>query len=491
VATQASQARGQSQKLLFRLLAGTMLPTVAALGLFAVLAHEVARRALEDELGLRLATAAAGAAATILPEQLRAFAAGDEDSLTYANVRRKLEAARARLGVRRVLAVAPDLTARGDTAAILPLGAVAYELGADRAELERAARGVPAASPLFVGHDGVPYKRAYAAIGEPGAAAGFVAVEGSASYFAALAAFRRWMIAAGAIALGAVLALTALVARRISGPVVRLADAAARLGRGELETRIPVETRDEIGFLAATLDETRAALAARDERLQMMLAGIAHEVRNPLGGLELYAGLLREALAAEPDRLAEVARIEREVGHLKAVVSEFLEYARRPAPELAVFPVRPLLDDVRELAAAAAAAGSSVSVTVEADATLTARADAGQMRRALLNLARNAVAAVARSGRADGAVVLSAERAAGGARVRLGVRDNGPGVAPELRDRIFTAFFTTREKGTGLGLAFVREIVRDHGSDVIVEDAPGGGALFRFDVAAGSAREGG
>ena len=66
----------------------------------------------------------------------------------------------------------------------------------------------------------------------------------------------------------------------------------------------------------------------------MMLAGIAHEVRNPLGGLELYAGLLRDALAGQPERLDEVARIEREVGHLKAVVSEFLEFARRPAPRL-------------------------------------------------------------------------------------------------------------------------------------------------------------
>src|SRR5215475_7479626 len=105
------------QRLLSRLLAGTLVPTVAVLGVFGVLAHEVARQALEDELGRRLATAAAGAAATILPEQLGALAAGDEDSLTYANVRRRLAAAQARLGVRRVLALAPDLTARGDTAA--------------------------------------------------------------------------------------------------------------------------------------------------------------------------------------------------------------------------------------------------------------------------------------------------------------------------------------------------------------------------------------
>ena len=252
-----------SRKLIARLLVGTLVPTIGALGVFGVFAHEVARRALEDELGRRLATAAAGAAATILPEQLQAYGAGDEGSLTYANVRRRLEAARERLGVRRVMAVAADLTGRGDTAGTLALGAAAYELGADKAEIERARAGRPAASPLFIGHDGLPYKRAYAAVGEPGAVAGLIAVEGDADYYVALAAFRHRLLFAGGLALCAVLALTALVARRISGPVVRLADAAARLGRGELAARIPVETRDEIGFLASTLDETRATSASR------------------------------------------------------------------------------------------------------------------------------------------------------------------------------------------------------------------------------------
>jgi signal transduction histidine kinase len=473
-------AAARSRKLLAKLLLGTLVPTVGALGVFGFFAHEVARRALEDELGRRLATAAAGAAATVLPEQLEALRPGDEDSLTYANVRRKLEAARERLGVRRVMAVAPDLSGRGDTAGVLALGAAAYELGADKAEIERAGRGTPAASPLFVGHDGVPYKRAYAVVGEPGAVAGFVAVEGNADYYVALASFRHWLLLAGGLALMAVLALTALVARRISGPVVRLADAAARLGRGELAAPIPVETHDEIGFLASTLDDTRAALHARDERLQMMLAGIAHEVRNPLGGLELYAGLLRDALAGQPDRLQEVARIERELGHLRTVVSEFLEYARRPAPELAPIAIRPLLEEVRELTEAP----GGVSVTVEAPAGLTVRADAGQLRRALLNLARNAAAVM--QGR-PGGVVLAAADVDAGTRVRIEVRDRGPGVPVEVRDKIFTPFFTTREKGTGLGLAFVREIVRDHGGDVSVTDRPDGGAVFRIDLPGGAA----
>ena len=67
------------------------------------------------------------------------------------------------------------------------------------------------------------------------------------------------------------------------------------------------------------------------------------------------------------------------------------------------------------------------------------------------------------------------------------MRDRGPGVPTDLREKIFTPFFTTREKGTGLGLAFVREIVRDHGGEVAVADVPGGGAVFRIDLPSGEA----
>ena len=375
--------------------------------------------------------------------------------------------------MRRVLAVTPELETRGDTSAALALGAHAYELDADRAEIARAARGTPTASPLFVGHDGVPYKRAYAAVGEPGDVAGFVAVEGNADYPAALAAlpalddpgrrrragWRCWL-------------LTVWLSRRISRPVARLAQAAARLGRGDLDAPIPIETRDEIGVLAQTLEETRAALRARDERMQMMLAGIAHEVRNPLGGLELYAGLLRDALAGQPERLDEVARIEREVGHLKTVVNEFLEFARRPAPRLEAVALRPLFDEVRELTAAPGGA----AITVDAPD------GPGRARRRRPAAARAAEPGAQRGHRRARRARPDRRASRRATRVRIEVRDDGPGVPPELREKIFTPFFTTREKGTGLGLAFVREIVRDHGGEVVVRDAPGGGSVFSFEL---------
>jgi signal transduction histidine kinase len=459
-------------KLLAKLLVAMLVPVVLALALFGVAAHEVARQVLEDELGRRLATAATAVAMLVLPEQLSAIGPGDEQSNTYANLRHRVEQAQERLAVRRVLLVAHDLTARADSDNRLPLGAQAHEIGADAPEIEKARLGGATASPLFVGRDGLPYKRGYARIGNP--ATGFAVVEASAAYLQALATFRHWLVLGGAISLAILVVLAAWLSQRITGPLQRLASAAGRIGQGDLTGVVPVETRDEIGYLATRLDDMRAALRARDERMQMMLAGIAHEVRNPLGGLELYAGLLREGLAEQPDRLAEIARVEREIGYLKSVVSDFLDFARRPPPVMEDFSVRPLLDEVAEVCRPPA---DTSGLRIECVADLVARADRAQLRRALINLMKNAIAAAGPAGQ----VVLAARWAQPqGQGVEWEVRDSGSGVPDDVRGKIFAPFFTTREKGTGLGLAFVQEIARDHGGDVSVDRAPEGGARFRF-----------
>jgi signal transduction histidine kinase len=222
----------------------------------------------------------------------------------------------------------------------------------------------------------------------------------------------------------------------------------------------------------------RQALSVRDQRLQMMLAGIAHEVRNPLGGIELFAGILREEIHEGDERRAHVQRIERELTHLKAVVSDFLEFARRPKVELRPLDLEPMLTEVRDLAAAD---GEKAGVEVALDLTPPARAlaDATQLRRAILNLCRNAVQATPPGGR-----VTLAASPTGEARLRIRVTDTGKGIAPDQVEQIFTPFFTTKEKGTGLGLAFVREIVGDHGGTLVVESEVGKGSTFTVELRA-------
>ncbi|HEY0708306.1 MAG TPA: HAMP domain-containing protein, partial [Polyangia bacterium] len=311
-----------SRRLLAKLLLGTLGPTIVVLGRFAFWAHEELRLHVEEALGRRLGAAAAGAALLVLPEQIQAIGAGDDDSLTYARLRASLDRARTTLDVRRVMFVARDLTGRGDSDGRIALGAVAHELRADAVEIERAAHGEPVASPLFRDDRGQPTKRGYAKIGGAKAddVVGYAVVEASADTLAPLARLRRAIAFTGGAGLALILIFGVLIARRLTGPIGRLAGAAERIGRGDLEGQVPVETGDEVGQLAARLEQMRIALRTRDERLQMMLAGIAHEVRNPLGGLQLYAGLLRESLTGDSERIAEVARIEREIRYLEQVV---------------------------------------------------------------------------------------------------------------------------------------------------------------------------
>ena len=458
--------RGPHKRLSRRLAFITLMPVTLGIFLLAFFAERRAHSLLESELGRRLALSAVSIASQILPEQVNTLLDGDEHSRTFANVRHRLLEGRNRFGLRRVLVVAPDLAALGDSLGRLTLGAKAHEITPDEPEIRAALAGAPTASVLFTGRDQLPYKRAYAAVGDP--AVGLVMVEGNATYYEPLVHFRRWLFVWGAFLLLFLVLAVVVIGQRIVGPIGRLALAADRIGGGELSAPIEIETKDEIGVLAERFEQMRQALAVRDERMQMMLAGIAHEVRNPLGGLQLYVGLLREGLEGQNERLTEVASLERELTYLNAVVNEFLDYARRPVLALEDLQVRDLLLDV----AAAAGAAQGV-VNIDVDPNLQVKADAGQLRRALLNLLRNALQVAP-----QGPVVLAASQAPHGTIIE--VRDAGPGVPAQLQEKIFAPFFTTRQKGTGLGLAFAREIVAEHKGSLTLHTAPEGGACFRI-----------
>jgi len=442
-----------------QMLLSVLAPALIFVGAIVGLATFAARSALEDEIGMRLQDTAATAAAS-LPTGLVARFTPDKVR-THHNLIARLQRVADVSAARRVFLVATDGRSLVDTAPGAPApGEPDRDLAQDRFELDRVAKGETAASVLYTGLDGVRYKRGYAPVMHEGAVVAVLGVEGRAANYAALDALQRYLVALGALALAALAALVIVFSRALTAPLDRLAAASARIGAGDLDAPIVVRGGAvEIAQLARTMDEMRDALLRRAREMQLMLGGIAHEVRNPLGGMKLFVGLLGEDLADRPEEAEMIGRIERELNTLERVVEEFLAYARQSPLDTAPVSLAELCGEVAGLA------GLPVRGPL-ADAA-PVRADREQLRRLLLNLARNAAQA--------GASALVVERTAEG----FAVGDDGPGLPPEVAERAFEAFYTTREKGTGLGLALCRKIAEAHGGRIALVPSAAGA---RFEV---------
>jgi signal transduction histidine kinase len=243
------------------------------------------------------------------------------------------------------------------------------------------------------------------------------------------------------------------------------------------------------GYLAHRLKRTGGALelarerAEQAERLAMLgriAAGLAHEIRNPLGAIAGSIEMLREspALSAEDRRLCDI--VHRESDRLNSLVTDMVEIARHKPPEPQLTDIARLAQEVVSLARHSERAGAGdVTVRFEGpDAGLFVQCDSARMRQLIWNLVRNGVQA-SPPGKD---VLVSIARADD--RIVLVVRDRGPGVPEDSKEQIFDAFFTTRSHGTGIGLAVVKRVVDDHGGKIEVVSPEDGGAEFRISLSA-------
>jgi len=233
--------------------------------------------------------------------------------------------------------------------------------------------------------------------------------------------------------------------------------------------------------------EERERLRDRLAALGEMAAAIAHEVKNPLAGIEVMAGILKRQLTASPDAQNILADIIKEAKMANVIVQEVLAFVRPIRLEVENVSLSDVIRDAMTMAESHERRGA-VQVNVELPESLRPiQGDPHQLRQIFTNLLTNAFEAMNGMGAVEiSAIAVDGDDEAGagmehaaGPTIVVSVSDNGPGVPGDVMDRIFSPFFTTKPQGSGLGLAIVRKIVDAHDGRIDVGARQGGGTIFR------------
>jgi signal transduction histidine kinase len=256
-------------------------------------------------------------------------------------------------------------------------------------------------------------------------------------------------------------------------PLERIGEAIDTLATGNPLGLTPVAKDPEVAIVESRLSLLGEQMHGAREAAASLMRGAAHEIKNPLNAMALRLETVRAIVADDaPEVEPEIVKLSAEVARLDRVVKMFLDLGRPVELDIRQFDLRELIDSLVELARPGA---SAQAVDLQWDRprqSLTVRADYGLIQQAMLNVVNNAIEAMSHGGR----ILVSAWRV--GLHCEIRISDNGPGIPANVREKIFEPYFTTKEKGSGIGLALTRKTMQLHGGTAAVESEPGKGTTM-------------
>jgi signal transduction histidine kinase len=306
-----------------------------------------------------------------------------------------------------------------------------------------------------------------------------------AEMLATQAEFLRAFLALASLGVGLALLSGVVVSRRITRPIEALTDASRRIAAGELEVKVAIPAQGEVRTLIDTFNHMTSDLKATTEALvqseriaawQEVARRLAHEIKNPLTPIKMSLETLIALERRSDPRFAAMFQqsagaVLEEVERLRRTVDEFSQFARLPRPQLQRVDLSELVGQVLALYAP-----GKVTYRSELERGLMVDADRDQLTQVLVNLVKNGEEAMAETG---GEVVV--RTGSDPHRAFVEVEDQGPGVPPEQRGRIFEPYVTTKAGGTGLGLPIAARIAMEHGGSLQLLDSARG-ARFRLSL---------
>jgi signal transduction histidine kinase len=290
------------------------------------------------------------------------------------------------------------------------------------------------------------------------------------------------LIGLGLLALTISVAIT-LWSQRVLSPLTRLSQRVVAVAHGDLSARVERHADDEIGRVAVEFERMVGALSERDDQLRRterlvamgrLAAHVTHEVRNPLNSIRLNVEMLQEDVAdALPEARHMLESVVREVDHLTEITEQYLRLVRLPEPKLERVDLANMLREVA-LFLAPEMERANVALRLALEPVAPVPIDEGQLRQALFNLCRNAREAMPEGGALH---IALRETEAG---VSLSIRDQGTGIPEAEREKIFDLFYTTKQHGTGLGLALTQQIIVAHRGRIACSPAEPTGTTFEI-----------
>jgi PAS domain S-box-containing protein len=262
-------------------------------------------------------------------------------------------------------------------------------------------------------------------------------------------------------------------------------------GRVEVSLDFIEEDGESIGALLTMRDaesvrriENEIELSRRLAAIGRLTSGVAHEVKNPINAIVVHLEVLREKLSTiDPEARRHMDVIGSEIHRLDRVVQTLVDFTRPVELRLAETDLRRVAEEVVLLASAEAEKLGVQFERVMAAEPLPVKVDADLLKQALLNVVINGIQAMPEGG----TLTLRARREEGSARVDI--RDTGTGIAPEIRDRVFNLYFTTKQKGSGIGLAMTYRVMQLHNGSVEFESVPGQGTTFHLRLPLSESRQ--
>ncbi len=341
-------------------------------------------------------------------------------------------------------------------------------------EIQKSRAKEIAFSPLFSDASGKTYKSVFKVMYIDNTSKIVIGLDADARFLKYTARLRRRIISIGIIVLIFSIIAASILSQTLTRPLRQLTKFARDIGKGRAETANLQKRYDEIGFLGKTMENMRHEIDQREKDNKQLIASVAHEIRNPLAGMQVNAELLLETTRNMKEIHSYSKAVTKEIANLSNIVENFLAYARPIESTLTSQSIRTILE---EIITNIQQDFPDHIIKIYGDGSATIHQ--GKIRHAFFNILKNAC----ESSAPNTEIMISIQSK--NELLSISILNRGQPIPVEVQSQIFEAFFSTKTSGVGLGLSISKSIVEQHGGKILLARSDSSGTEFVIQLPTG------